>query len=130
MKNMAKVLDDVMKPRAYGHIFSQLYSMTSGTRLLLPKEERVSTVVKSGNAVCQGEKSENVKMRSAFEIENSTLHYFRATGNYRRTIAANRVAHTFVVYMSIHFGGTERYRGGLTGHANYGGNGEEATNNP
>lgn len=38
MKNMAKAVRDAMKPGAYGHVFSLLYNLRSGTRLLFRKK--------------------------------------------------------------------------------------------
>lgn len=50
-------------------------------------------------------------LQAVFCIEQTKLHYIRGVGNYQQRTATMRSTHTFVVEISIYFGGLERHAG-------------------
>lgn len=85
-EDIGKVLKDVLKPEAHGHIFcSALNFLYWNTAFSLKQNDAWGGSRKTfGEVRSTSGKSESVQLRPAFEIENSALLCIRAVKNYRK----------------------------------------------
>lgn len=131
MIDMAKVLEDGMKPVKHRHVFRSTLKFSSWYKALLLEQKSLRDSIKAGfgedGSASEGSKSDG--LQPAFELENSALRFFRIGGHCQWKTAATRVVHTAVVGMAIHFwllGATWKE---VLGHASYGAHENIGTNN-
>lgn len=131
MKNVAKVLGDAMKAEAHGHVFcSTLQLFLLYKACAAGKKGQASTREGSRDGSSASEKSKSVKLRPAFEVENSALHNIREDGNYQQTTDTNCATDTAVVDMAIHFWRLGASWAELLGQTKYGDRGKIVTKQP
>lgn len=105
IKDMVKMLDDVINPRARGHLFYSTLQFAPWYKSLVCHFREELTITGSYHEESGSESQEGlpVDKHVLFEIEISALHYNRAVCNYQKNTAAKRAVHTSVEEVSIHF---------------------------
>lgn len=122
-KDIARVLRDAMNPWAHVSVFcsARFYGFGFVISPLLWKRRSVNQYPVGFWSIRFGkEKIESVELRPIFRIEDSTLHYLRATEIYQKTTAAKYPTHIFVVKKATKFWRTAESRGEVPGHKDYG----------
>lgn len=105
MKDMVKVLKNVIKPRTHTDVFCSAlqFSLWYKSSASEKREMQDSTTVDSGELDAEREEKESVKLQLVFKIEKAALHFIRVVRNYHQTTAANHAAHISVLKMVIYF---------------------------
>lgn len=108
MKDMVRVLGDVMNPIVYRHMFCSVlecFRFFFYERLFaaVKKEKRGSTREDPDEAGSKKEECESVELLPMLPIESPALHYTCVAGNYQPTAAAKSLSNTPLVYMATHF---------------------------
>lgn len=121
-----------MYPGAHGYVFCFLLT-------IFPLVQgfcfgKIKALVSAKNGFVKGgpdiKESSNVRLKPAFEIQNSALQYFLAAENFQQKTTAELAAHISVVEMAFFFWKFGRSWRELRVHANYGGFEEFGKNKP
>lgn len=113
VKGMAKALENVMKPGAFGHLVRSALRFDQWYKVLVSEkyEERDSTREDSAKGGSENQESESIELHPTFEINNHALHYNCLVWHYRQTIVAQLEAYTSVEEMAIYVWRSEASRG-------------------
>lgn len=105
MKDMSKVLGDIITPGAHGRAFLSALQLVFWYKSfpLREKEWQESRKKSSGEGGSESEVSDNVASQPGSEKKNPVPHCIHAVGNYKQTMAVKRVAHTYVIEKAIYF---------------------------
>lgn len=103
--DMAKMLRDLLKPRAHGQECFLLLYATPGLKALVSQftKWRTSIASKNKNVGSECEMDETVEKKNVFMIESSSLLHARDICSYRETTAAKQAARTSVVEAVLQF---------------------------
>lgn len=128
---MVKILGNVVKPRAHGHLFCSALKFSLRNKALPPeRQERASTRKASGKGGLNSKKGESVELRPDLKVENSARHYIRAVENYQQTTTAKHAVYNSLVEIAIQILVVATVMVELFGHANHGDREKMTTNYP